>query len=991
MFIRSAALIFVFAFGLVALAADDRPYPANEAAAHMSLPPSFRATLFAGEPDVVQPIAFTFDDRGRLWVVECYSYPNWTKDGAGHDRVLIFEDTKGEGRFDKRTVFWDKGANLSGIQVGFSGVWLCSTPNLLFIPVKNGDDSPAGPPEIVLDGWNLKEAGHNVFNGLEWGPDGWLYGCNGIQSKSLVGKPGTPDKDRVAINCGVWRYHPTRKVFEAYAHGTTNPWGLDWDDYGELFITNCVIDHIFHVVPNGHYERMYGQDFNPHAYGLMKGCCDHRHWAGGPWQAGRANPENSDFGGGHAHAGLMIYLGDNFPPEYRNSAFMCNIHGNRVNRDPLERVGSGYVAHHGKDFLLANDAWFRGLGVHSGPDGGVYVSDWCDTGECHNADRVDRTNGRIYKVVYGTPKPWHGDLAKLSDAELVKLQTHPNDWFVRHARRLLQERAASGKLNKDELTPLQTLLDDLKADVRHRLRALWALQSTGALSAAATLRLAKSPAMPLAVWAVRLYFDVHRVPFFPPSSADVTESPKDLQRPEVQLSFASGLQWVSPRERVGDIEFLLGAVSDRADFNLKQMAWLAIEPLVADQPGWAILQLNQSDSRWVRECIARRMALLTRRSGDKVTGLDVLSGWLTSSDDSTRQADVLAGIQAAFLGRRTAPMPTGWAVVYHKLLASRSSVVSERARQLAVLFGDEQALSEVRGLVTEATVPTDARRAALRTLQQRQRPDLVPVLHRLLADRELRGQAIAALAAFDDPATPAQVIQHYPSFTDTEKAAAIATLSARPSYARALLDAVEKGVIPPRDVSAHAVRQLQGLKDPALTARAAKVWGSVKATSEEKKIQIARYKSMLTPVVLNAADRSAGRAVFAKSCASCHRLFDDGGKIGPELTGSQRANLDYILENIVDPNALVPREYRVTRFMLTSGRSVDGIVVKEDTAAVTIQTPTEQIVVPKGEIAERDASEISLMPEGLLAPLTREQVRDLIAYLGNSKQVPLPK
>src|SRR5207253_1693367 len=195
----------------------------GRAAALLKLPDGFRATLFAGEPDVVKPIAMTTDDRGRLWVVESHSYPHWITDGRpGRDRVLIFEDTKGTGRFDKRTVFLDNGTNLSGIALGFGGVWLCATPNLLFIPVRPGEDKPAGPPEVVLDGWDLK-AKHNVFNGLTWGPDGYLYGLNGISSNSRVGKPGTPDDRRTPLNCSVWRLHPTRRTFEVVCWGTTNP------------------------------------------------------------------------------------------------------------------------------------------------------------------------------------------------------------------------------------------------------------------------------------------------------------------------------------------------------------------------------------------------------------------------------------------------------------------------------------------------------------------------------------------------------------------------------------------------------------------------------------------------------------------------------------------------------------------------------------------------------------------------------------------------
>src|SRR5262245_51514233 len=190
---RLALTLFALVFAS-RLTASDKPIPPKEAPSKMTVPPGFKVTLFAGEPDIVQPIAFTFDDRGRMWVVECLSYPKWRDDGKGSDRVVILEDADGNGTFDKKTVVLDNGSNLSGIELGFGGVWLCSTPNLIFIPIK--DDKPSGPPEILLDGWNLKEAKHNVFNSLAWGPDGWMYGCNGIQTKSWVGKPGTPQNAR---------------------------------------------------------------------------------------------------------------------------------------------------------------------------------------------------------------------------------------------------------------------------------------------------------------------------------------------------------------------------------------------------------------------------------------------------------------------------------------------------------------------------------------------------------------------------------------------------------------------------------------------------------------------------------------------------------------------------------------------------------------------------------------------------------------------------
>src|SRR5262245_31764796 len=280
--------------------ASTAPASPQEAVQRLTLPPGFKATLCAAEPDVVQPIAMTLDPRGRLWVVENRAYPIWLGGPSGKDRILIFEDADGDGRFDRRTVFYGGGTNLTGIELGYGGVWVCATPNLLFFPDRDGDDRPDGPPVVKLDGWNVK-AEHNLFNALRWGPDGWLWGCHGILSTAKVGKPGTPDDKRVAMNCGVWRYHPTREVFEVVAHGTTNPWGLDFDDYGEAFITNCVIAHLFRVIPGSHFERMYGTDFDPHLYGLMGSCADHLHWAGGRWQDSReGNRIHESFGGGHA-------------------------------------------------------------------------------------------------------------------------------------------------------------------------------------------------------------------------------------------------------------------------------------------------------------------------------------------------------------------------------------------------------------------------------------------------------------------------------------------------------------------------------------------------------------------------------------------------------------------------------------------------------------------------------------------------------------------
>ncbi len=608
-FFGLSIVVAVVALPAPIIRAADSATPPAQAPGKMTLPAGFQVSLFAGEPDVVQPIAFTTDDRGRLWVVEGLSYPKWHKEGeTGSDRVVILEDADGDGKFDKRTVFFDKGTNLSGIEVGFGGVWLCATPFLQFIPDRDGDDKPdTDTPEVVLDGWNLAEAGHNVFNGLTWGPDGWLYGMNGIQSYSIVGTPETPENQRQHMDCGVWRIHPVTRQFEVVAWGTTNPWGLDFDDYGEMFMTNCVIAHLWHVVPGAHFKRMYGQDINTHTYKLMDSCVDHLHFIG-DWTEVRKGPNrNLDAGGGHAHVGAMVYLGDNWPDAYRNTLFTVNLHGNRVNNDVLERRASGYVAHHGKDFLFANDDWFRGLELEYGPDGGVYVTDWSDTGECHNTDdkTIHRESGRIYKLTYGQPKAGKIDVSKLSDQQLVELQLHRNDWQVRHARRVLQERFAAGKLSPDVRPALEKMLAQ-NPDVTRKLRALWALHCVGGVDDSGLAKLLDHSSEYLRAWAVRLIVEDRKVA--PETLEKFAQMAASDASPFVRLHLASSLQRLPLERRWAVAEALGSHGEDAQDPNLPLMLWYAVEPLVPTNKPRAAQLMAKVKLPVVREHVARRLA-----------------------------------------------------------------------------------------------------------------------------------------------------------------------------------------------------------------------------------------------------------------------------------------------------------------------------------------------------------------------------------------------
>src|SRR4051812_38043902 len=287
----------------------DQPMPAEEAARTMKLPAGFRCTLFASEPEVQNPIAMAWDDRGRLWIAENNTYAERPKrfDLGLRDRVLILEDKDNDGRADKRTVFTDNVQMLTSVEIGRGGVWLMCPPQLLFIPDKNGDDVPDAEPQVVLDGFTVADSNyHNFANGLRWGPDGWLYGRCGHSCPGVIGVPGTPEDKRVPIKGGIWRFHPEKKIFETLIHGTTNPWGHDWDRDGELFFINTVTGHLWHMMPGAHLVDSSAVQL-PGIYEALDTIADHYHFDISQGRKALSGPAASDFGGGHAHIGMMIY------------------------------------------------------------------------------------------------------------------------------------------------------------------------------------------------------------------------------------------------------------------------------------------------------------------------------------------------------------------------------------------------------------------------------------------------------------------------------------------------------------------------------------------------------------------------------------------------------------------------------------------------------------------------------------------------------------
>ena len=1013
----------------------------QDAAAAMTVPDGFKVQLAAGEPLVHQPIAFTIDSRGRLWVAEAHTYPNRAKDGEGKDKIIILEDTDGDGTFEKRTVFIE-GLNLvSGLELGFGGVWVGAAPYLMFIPDRDGDDvpdqgSPVAPRQesrggnrpsagkdanssqtaveslrlvsrsdtatlqfpkdvppgatVLLDGFGWQDT-HEVLNAFIWGPDGWLYGCHGVFTHSKVGKPGTKDEDRQGLNAGVWRYHPTKHQFEVFASGTSNPWGVDFDDHGQAFITACVIPHLWHMVQGGRYHRQGGQHFNPYTFEDIQTIADHLHYVGKiqdhAWwgHEPHAPTDTLAAGGGHAHCGAMIYLGDNFPPQYRNQIFMDNVHGNRINVCRFDRNGSGFIGRRAPDFLIANDHWFRGINLKYGPDGSVYLIDWYDKNACHrtNPEIWDRTNGRVYNVKYkgasGRDTPADAivtDLFHFSDKSLVNAHLSSNDWRVRMARRTLQERAAAGKLD----ATIPDLLDKIvreNSDITRQLRALWTLHAIGSLTDARRLELLGHSKEYLRAWAIQLELEDGTAS--EPFRKKMVEMAKSDSSAVVRLYLTSALQRLPLEQRWELAAAMLGHAEDVNDHNLPLVLWYGIEPLVKADPERALELADDSK-------IPKVANFIIRRAASDEAGLNAVFKMLLMAHDDGQQA-VLNETLAAFEGRVNIAAPESWKAAYDLLLKSDNAAVREKADQLAVAFGDKRILPRMRTVLADAKQPVEQRQRALDLLVKGRDTEAAPALRVALNDAALRGPALRALAAFDDAATSPAILALYAKLNDAEKRDAINTLVARPGSAGKLFDAIEKGDVPRTDVHAYHVQQLLGFKDDALAKRITSVWGEIRATAKDKQELIVKHKAALTTARLKTADLGNGRRLFTKTCSACHVLFGEGGKIGPDITGSNRANLDYILENVLDPSAIVGKDYRMTVIATTDGRVVSGLIRKETDSAVTIRTINDTVVVAKTDIDERKLSELSLMPEGQLNQLTPDEQRDLIAYLGTPNQV----
>jgi len=981
--IRVLCGALLWAAGLGSLAGAQALSP-DEALRRFKVPDGFEVQLYASEPMVRQPVTMSFDDRGRVWVIQYLQYPNPAglrpvqvdrylrtrydrvpepppHGPRGADKITILEDTDGDGRADRAKDFVT-GLNLaSALAIGNGGIYVGQAPYLLFYPDRNGDDVPDGDPEVLLKGFGLEDA-HAVVNSLQWGPDGWLYGAQG----STV----TADIRGVGFQQGLWRYHPPTKRFELFSEGGGNTWGLDFDRHGQALAgTNWSNALCLHQVQGGYYVKgftKHGPLHNPYTYGYFE------------------HVAHSGHAGGHVTCGGIVYQGDAYPSSFANCYVGANLLSNAVYWSSIERTGSTFKTTYQGTLLETDDIWFRPIDCLGGPDGSVYVVDWYDQRANHviPVDNWDKSNGRIWKVVYrGTPAPRAQRLSDRHSMELVKLLEHPNAWHRREARRILAERrdpATYGAVREY----IRNLTD------QRALEALWALYVSGGWNQQLGFELLDHQNEHVRAWNVRLLGDDR------PALSEkqrqrlvrmATEEPAVVVRSQLactakRLSSADGLPIVAA---------LLRRNEDASDAHLPLLLWWAIEDKsLADIEG--ALALVADPAAWrqpiIRGTIVERLArrYLAERSPQ---GFAACARLLAQAPDEANFQLLVSAMDQDFGGRPLAEVPPELAGLVDRLLQGASQ--NPTGIRLAIRLGSPKAYELATAQIADGTLPSEVRVPLISAVGQAARESAPPALIRLFDERAepIQLAALAALEHCGDPAVAAEVLARYATWPASLRARSIAMLCSRPAWSRTLLEAVSAGTVDAKDVSVDQLRQILAHRDQQLALGVEQRWGKVRAATPGEKHS---YVPVLGRVLAaGAGDLESGHKLFVKHCATCHTLFGEGNKIGPDLTSADRKNRDALLLNILDPSGYVRPEYVAQTVVLVDGRVLTGLVTESNAQEITlVDAKNQKTVVARGDIEEVAPSAQSLMPEQLLESLAPQELRDLFRYLQSNGPAP---
>jgi putative membrane-bound dehydrogenase-like protein len=940
-----------------------------EAIKKMTVPAGFHVELVASEPDIVNPVAMTFDDRGRIWITESIEYPR-SDAGPGKDRIKVLESSKGDGKFDKVTVFAE-GLNIpSGIAVGHGGVWVANAPDILFY--KEGPDGKAaGPPEVVVTGFGRADT-HELPNSLTWGPDGYLYGLNGVFNRSRIQHKGK----EFDFTCAMFRIHPRTKDFELFCEGTSNPWGVAFDSEGSAFVSACVIDHLWHLVQSGYYHRQ-GGPYPPFTW-KIESIVKHRHQKA-------------------AYCGLCWFDSDAYPAEFRGKLFMGNIHGGCINSDELTRAGSTYFARPRPDFLTANDPWFMPVAQKVGPDGCMYILDWYDRYHCYQDARrdpagIDRLRGRLYRIRYkDTPPAGLFDLAKETDAELIGRLKSANVYFRDQAQRLLTERVALLLAKADGAGGLPGKLVELVLDKKAprvaQLHAMWALVGAGPLDSGLHLRLAAHEDPTFRAWAVRAAANVHQVePEVLAKLGDLVHDPAS----DVKLQWASAARRI---EKVDALATLLDVLRGAGDDKLiPHIVWQNLHPLLETESDKLLATIA---AKGLHANIASLMPRITERlMAAPTVEPAVIAAVLKMLADSEQPASAkkLMALLAEkaqngeIQTTRLAALKLALQPLIRKVLeGDPSHALYRNAALLAVTLKDVAGYGPVRQYFIANTAADRDRIEALEALIAGGDDGLQDLVGTVLGDSKMnrpafRAKVATTLGRIDGLWVATMLLQRYPVMEPEVQAAAVDVLTQRPAWSIALLEQIGDKKIPPSVLNTTQARRLQSSKDKNLAELVKKHWGTVRDDrNPEREKLVAQMRKFLTE---KRGDAVAGKAVFTKNCAVCHKIHGEGQDVGPDLTVNGRSDFEQLLSNIFDPNLVIGSGYLATNVTTTSGQMFSGLLVEDNAQRVVLKLQGGEVkTIARADVDTLKESRVSLMPEQLEKQMTPAEIRNLFAFL----------
>ncbi len=946
----------------------------------MSVAEGLSVRLVAAEPLVRQPVAIDFDDRGRLWVMQYLQYPNPEglqrvavdrysrtrydrvpppppRGPKGADRLTILEDTDGDGRMDHFRDFVS-GLNLaSGFAFGDNGIYVLNVPYLLFYADRDHDDTPDGDPEVLLSGFGMEDA-HSVANSLTWGPDGWLYG--------LQGSTVTANVRGVEFQQGVWRYHPPTRRFELFAEGGGNMWGLDFDRDGRLIAsTNVGGNAALHFVQGGHFWKSFGKHgplHNPYTYGYFE------------------HVPHEGLKGGHVTVGGLFYFADAWPARYRGKYLTADLLDHSAHWHEFTPSGTTVRARQLGDLVRANDTWFAPTDMTLGPDGSVYVADWHDRRTAHpdpDAD-WDKTNGRVFAIDGpATSRPGKGPTPEVSHQDLIASLDHPNIWYVRRARRILGER-------RDPSTWPELKRRAMEGRGPTALEGLWALHSARGLDEPTALALLEHPDAPVRAWVVRLLGD--DPPLSPAAFARVerlaSEDPSVVVRAQVACTAA--------RLKIDQGPALAARLAthdeDVRDERVPLLVWWAVEKHATDPDPRGFAPFVTPAARghiMVREVIAPR--LVRRLVAERDESNDERALTLVAGAAGDRET-LLRALDEGTRGRPARPVGPALKNALDSWSAARRDDAT--LLRLAARFGDTTARAKARELLADPSTSVETRKVLIDLAEELGDPAFAPALQAIAcegANGPLTLAALGALARFDDPAIAPALIASYPKRPAAWRSRARDVLLARRKPTALLLDAVDRGEIDPADFATDQLARVGSFQDEDLDVRVLKRWGSIRgATPEERLAEVRRLNNDLNA---GPGDLARGRGLFEKHCAGCHRLFGEGARVGPDLTHANRVDRQFLLVSLVDPSAVVRKEFQAVTVATKDGRVLTGVPAEADATSLTLLGPKdERVTISRSDVEETRDSSVSLMTEGLYRNLMPQDLRDLFAYLQQSEK-----